>query len=75
MPADFYEGVVRTAFKRQGGVVYVLPETRDVEAVFPTFRWNRPDRRAVAAVDDSDTATARGSTTTEAQKLAAVLGF
>lgn len=75
VPADFYEGVVRTAFKRQGGVVYVLPETRDVEAVFPTFRWNRPDRRAVAAVEDSDTATARRSTTTEAQKLAAVLGF
>lgn len=34
----FYDGVIRKTFKRQRGVVYILPETRPLEEVFPTFR-------------------------------------
>jgi hypothetical protein len=76
VPADFYEGVVRSAFEGQGGVVYILPETRDVEAVFPEFRWNRRDRRSVAVMAGSDAEPAVARTTTaEAQKLSTLLGF
>ena len=44
VPARFYEDVVRPAFVRRGGVVYVLPDTKPLERVFPRF---------VAAVRDA----------------------
>jgi type II secretory pathway component PulM len=44
--AAFYEKVVRPAFARTSGIVYVLPEKSPMEEVFPTFR---PALRDVAA--------------------------
>lgn len=38
VPAKFYEGVISPAFQRTSGVVYVLPETRPLKTVFPSFR-------------------------------------
>ncbi|PTS77570.1 L,D-transpeptidase, partial [Sphingomonas sp. HMWF008] len=35
VPAPFYDGVVAPAFKGTVGIVYILPETRPIEAVFP----------------------------------------
>jgi hypothetical protein len=35
VPVKFYEGVVRPAFTGTNGVVYILPEERPMEAVFP----------------------------------------
>jgi hypothetical protein len=37
VPAAFYEGVVRPAFAVQGGVVYVLPDTETLAAIFPAY--------------------------------------
>lgn len=37
VPAKFYAGVVNPAFKQSSGVVYVLPETRPLQAVFAGF--------------------------------------
>lgn len=37
VPAKFYKGVVSPAFKRTSGIVYVLPETRPLQKVFPAF--------------------------------------
>lgn len=37
VPARFYKGVVSPAFKRTSGIVYVLPETRSLQKVFPSF--------------------------------------
>jgi hypothetical protein len=37
VPAKFYRDVVRKTFMGTHGVVYVLPDTRPVEEVFPTF--------------------------------------
>lgn len=75
VPADFYETVVRSAFERKG-VVYVLPETQDLEAVFPDFRWKRGDPSPVIAAADSDAgASARRSGNPEALELARRLGF
>jgi hypothetical protein len=38
VPAAFYKAVVRPAFKGTTGVVYVLPETKSLDDVFPAFR-------------------------------------
>lgn len=35
VPAAFYDGVVAPAFKGTVGIVYILPETRPLRAVFP----------------------------------------
>src|SRR5688572_12156147 len=35
VPANFYREKVRTLFRRSGGVVYVLPDTKPLETVFP----------------------------------------
>ena len=35
VPANFYREKVRPLFTRAGGVVYVLPDTKPLEAVFP----------------------------------------
>jgi len=34
VPADFYDNVVIPAFVGSKGIVYVLPETRSIRAVF-----------------------------------------
>lgn len=38
LPVAFYEDVVKPTLGSQRGVVYVLPETRPVQAVFQNFR-------------------------------------
>jgi len=38
LPVTFYEEVVKPALGSQRGVVYVLPETRPVQAVFQNFK-------------------------------------
>ena len=38
VPTDFYEKTVRPAFEKTGGIVYVLPDTRPLEDVFPRVR-------------------------------------
>ena len=42
VPAAFYDGVVAPAFAHTSGVVYILPETRPMEAVFTSFAWPAP---------------------------------
>ena len=37
VPATFYDKVVLTSFRKRGGVVYILPDTRPVQEVFPAF--------------------------------------
>jgi len=41
VPVSFYDDVVRTHFRKYGGIVYVLPDTKAVEAVF-TRIYNVP---------------------------------
>lgn len=38
IPAAFYRTVVRPLFQKKGGYVYVLPDTKPLEAVFPRLR-------------------------------------
>lgn len=38
MPPQFFEEVLWPAFKRRGGVIYVLPEHKPLEDVFPALR-------------------------------------
>ena len=35
VPTEFYEETIRPLFEEQGGIVYVLPDTRPLEEVFP----------------------------------------
>jgi hypothetical protein len=49
VPAGFYEDVVRPAFTGVKGAVYILPETKPLEEVFPTFRLQAQARAAPAA--------------------------
>jgi len=35
VPLAFYSGKVRPIFRRKGGVVYILPDTKPIEDVFP----------------------------------------
>jgi len=41
VPASFYAKQVRPLFQRKGGYVYVLPDTKPIETVFPGL-WTRP---------------------------------
>ena len=41
---SFYQEVVRTAFNDRGGIVYILPEDKPLEAVFPAFHISRRAR-------------------------------
>ncbi len=45
-PQAFYNEKVRPAFRRAGGVVYILPDAKPLEAVFPGVLT-----RSVAAPD------------------------
>jgi hypothetical protein len=38
MPPQFFEEVLWPAFKRRGGVIYVLPEHKALEEVFPALQ-------------------------------------
>lgn len=38
VPLAFYGRVVRPAFQRKGGIVYILPDTKPIETVFPRLR-------------------------------------
>ena len=40
VPASFYETVVAPAFVKAGGIVYILPETRPIAAVFAKYGFN-----------------------------------
>jgi hypothetical protein len=69
VPARFYTNVVARTFKGTRGVVYVLPDTRPVEEVFPAFGLQAREaalpiaaetRAADTAVsDDADTGTSK----------------
>ena len=48
VPVSFYETVVSPAFTKAGGIVYILPETRSIAAVFAKYGF-----------DDSESSTAR----------------
>jgi hypothetical protein len=55
VPATFYRDTVVTTFKARG-VVYILPETMPLQAVFPSFEiWAQADaeRRLAATSDDA----------------------
>ena len=47
VPANFYREKVRTLFTRAGGVVYVLPDTKPLETVFPGVLLHQAAARAV----------------------------
>lgn len=55
VPARFYERVVLKAFRSAGGIVYVLPDTRPLDEVFPVFAASVTTS---AAVDQADPAAA-----------------
>jgi len=38
VPVDFYKDTIRPLFEEEGGIVYVLPDTRPLEEVFPRLR-------------------------------------
>ncbi len=42
VPAAFYSKSLRPLFQKKGGYVYVLPDTKPVEAVFPRLRVQGP---------------------------------
>jgi hypothetical protein len=51
VPAAFYRDVVLRNFADTTGVVYILPDTKSVDQVFPSFADERPQPRAQAALD------------------------
>jgi hypothetical protein len=66
VPTAFYKKVVRPAFTGTNGVVYVLPDTKALDEVFPAFRPPGQMQTAAAepstsAVEVSATAPAEGS--------------
>jgi hypothetical protein len=68
VPVAFHREVIRPLFRENGGIVYVLPETRPLEAVFPSVRvrssWRRQgtDSEQGPAWIAGDTAPGSGST-------------
>lgn len=42
VPARFFDKIVIPAFKQTNGIVYILPETRPIGAVFPSFDLRTP---------------------------------
>jgi hypothetical protein len=60
VPADFYTDVVMKAFAGGSGVVYILPDTRPLDQVFPAFA-NRSlvDAAAADATAGADAAAVR----------------
>ena len=56
VPVVFYDAVVKRMFSRAGGIVYVLPETRPVQAVFASYDVEARQREASVAVMRQHTA-------------------
>ena len=46
VPVAFHRDLIRPLFRRAGGIVYILPETRSLEQVFPGLRSFRFRRRS-----------------------------
>lgn len=61
VPVKFYNAVVNPTFERANAVVYVLPETRPLQAVFVNMR--RDTRQADAAATPARTPAQRGKRT------------
>jgi hypothetical protein len=63
VPATFYDKVVLTSFRKRGGIVYILPDTRPVQDVFPAFAetLGANDVRAQASDAAADAAEAHGA--------------
>ena len=54
VPTSFYENVVRTAFARTPGVVYILPDTKPLGQVFPGLASEaQAGPEALLAISDS----------------------
>ena len=47
VPSAFYTRSVQPQFRKKGGYVYILPDTKPLEAVFPSL-WVRPATTAAA---------------------------
>jgi hypothetical protein len=47
VPSAFYTKSVQPLFRKKGGYVYILPDTKPLEAVFPAL-WTQPAANAVA---------------------------
>jgi len=47
VPSAFYSQNVQPLFRKKGGYVYILPDTKPLEAVFPSL-WVRPATTAAA---------------------------
>jgi len=47
VPSAFYTKSVRPLFQKKGGYVYILPDTKPLEAVFPSL-WARPVTNSAA---------------------------
>ena len=60
VPAKFFDSVVDPAFRDTNGIVYILPEVKEMRAVFPAYYdVARPEKLQAAAngsVDDHDLA-------------------
>jgi hypothetical protein len=60
--AAFYDRVLRPTFKgKHGGVVYILPDTKPLKAVFPTYRPSESTEQAAAATAVVAGASAEGA--------------
>jgi len=46
VPANFYREKVRPLFRQSGGVVYILPDTKPLETVFPGVLVRAPAARS-----------------------------
>ena len=42
VPQAFYTRQLRPTFRRKGGYVYILPDTKPIEEVFPRLRTQLP---------------------------------
>lgn len=49
VPTNFYREKVRPLFRMSGGVVYILPDTKPLETVFPGVLLHQPGARATNA--------------------------
>jgi len=47
VPAKFFDTVVEPSFTGTKGIVYILPETRSIQAVFPAYAVNEQLRPAI----------------------------
>jgi hypothetical protein len=50
VPAKFYQHVVRQLFTGTSGIVYILPESKNLSEVFPAFR---PDMQPASLAEES----------------------